>query len=67
MESHPSLTLLIIDVMFYTCHQVNEHHSGSADDFQIANDEKRYLKGKSVMDAALEDRICDLYDLYVEV
>jgi hypothetical protein len=53
--------------MFYTCHQVNEHHSGSADDFQIANDEKRYLKGKSVMDAALEDRICDLYDLYVEV
>ncbi|KAF2953678.1 ubinuclein-1 isoform X1 [Oryza sativa Japonica Group] len=46
--------------------KVNEHHSGSADDFQIANDEKRYLKGKSVMDAALEDRICDLYDLYVE-
>ncbi|KAL6616497.1 hypothetical protein ACP70R_038767 [Stipagrostis hirtigluma subsp. patula] len=39
---------------------------GSADDFQSANDERRSLKGKSVMDSALEDRICDLYDLYVE-
>ncbi|KAF0917674.1 hypothetical protein E2562_021183 [Oryza meyeriana var. granulata] len=46
--------------------KVNEHQGGSADDFQVANDEKRTLKGKSVMDAALEDRICDLYDLYVE-
>uniref|UniRef100_A0A0D9V8N0 Hpc2-related domain-containing protein n=1 Tax=Leersia perrieri TaxID=77586 RepID=A0A0D9V8N0_9ORYZ len=46
--------------------KVNEHQGGSADDFQITNDEKRSLKGKSLMDAALEDRICDLYDLYVE-
>jgi len=47
--------------------KVNEQQDGSADDFQVANDERRALKGKSVMDAALEDRICDLYDLYVEV
>ncbi|KAG8054467.1 hypothetical protein GUJ93_ZPchr0001g30780 [Zizania palustris] len=46
--------------------KVNEHQDGSADDFQVVNDEKRSLKGKSVIDAALEDRICDLYDLYVE-
>ncbi|PAN27220.1 hypothetical protein PAHAL_5G067300 [Panicum hallii] len=46
--------------------KVNEQQDGSADDFQVANDERRALKGKSVMDAALEDRICDLYDLYVE-
>ncbi|XP_010232654.1 ubinuclein-1 isoform X3 [Brachypodium distachyon] len=39
---------------------------GSADDFQIMNDEQRASKGKFVMDTALEDRICDLYDLYVE-
>nr|TKW18092.1 hypothetical protein SEVIR_5G410200v2 [Setaria viridis] len=33
---------------------------------KVANDERRAIKGKSVMDSALEDRICDLYDLYVE-
>ncbi|XP_010905321.2 ubinuclein-1-like [Elaeis guineensis] len=40
----------------------------SADDFQevISNVERRALKGKYSMDAALEDKICDLYDLYVE-
>ncbi|XP_008783317.3 LOW QUALITY PROTEIN: ubinuclein-1 [Phoenix dactylifera] len=40
----------------------------SADDFQevINNDERRALKGKYSMDTALEDKICDLYDLYVE-
>ncbi|XP_062207682.1 ubinuclein-1-like [Phragmites australis] len=46
--------------------KVNEQQDGSADDFQVANDERRALKGKSVMDTVLEDRICDLYDLYVE-
>ncbi|KAL5221181.1 hypothetical protein ABZP36_025894 [Zizania latifolia] len=46
--------------------KVNEHQDGPADDFQAANDEKISLKGKYVIDAALEDRICDLYDLYVE-
>ncbi|XP_015688206.2 ubinuclein-1-like [Oryza brachyantha] len=46
--------------------KVNEHQGGTSDDFQIANDDKRSLKAKSVMDSTLEDRICDLYDLYVE-
>ncbi|XP_062227686.1 ubinuclein-1-like isoform X2 [Phragmites australis] len=46
--------------------KVNEQQDGSADDFQVTNDGRRALKGKSVMDTALEDRICDLYDLYVE-
>ncbi|KAJ1286526.1 hypothetical protein BS78_03G359100 [Paspalum vaginatum] len=46
--------------------KVNEQQDSSADDFQVANDERRALKGKSVMDTVLEDRICDLYDLYVE-
>ncbi|KAG1328098.1 putative ubinuclein-1 [Cocos nucifera] len=49
--------------------QVAESHDGLADDFQevINNDERRALKGKYSMDAALEDKICDLYDLYVEL
>ncbi|VAH67211.1 unnamed protein product [Triticum turgidum subsp. durum] len=46
--------------------KVNEQQDGSADDFQTVTDERRDLKGKSAMDSALEDRICDLYDLYVE-
>ncbi|KAL6840295.1 hypothetical protein ACP4OV_030105 [Aristida adscensionis] len=46
--------------------KVNERQDGSTDDFQAANDDRIALKGKSVMDTALEDRICDLYDLYVE-
>lgn len=46
-----------------------EKQDGSADDFQEApvTDEKRALKKAFIMDKALEDKICDLYDLYVEV
>lgn len=58
----------MLDALFtYMCCQVNEQQDGSADDFQAVTDERRDLKGKSAMDSALEDRICDLYDLYVEV
>jgi hypothetical protein len=51
------------------CFQVTEQKDDSADDIQgVVNiDERRALKGKFVLDAPLEDRICDLYDLYVEV
>ncbi|CAL4953385.1 unnamed protein product [Urochloa decumbens] len=56
----------MIKARMATKSKVNEQQDGSADDFQVANDERRALKGKSVMDTALEDRICDLYDLYVE-
>ncbi|XP_020092247.1 ubinuclein-1-like isoform X1 [Ananas comosus] len=45
-----------------------EQQDGSTDDFQeaVSNEERRALKGRHSMDAALEDKICDLYDLYVE-
>jgi len=41
----------MIYVPLLTWYQVNEQQDGSADDFQVANDERRALKGKSVMDA----------------
>ncbi|KAA8546449.1 hypothetical protein F0562_002812 [Nyssa sinensis] len=41
--------------------------AGATDDFQdIGNEEKEVIKKKFRMDDALEDKICDLYDLYVE-
>jgi len=57
----------MIDVLLSTCHQANEQQDGSADDFQVANDDRRALKTKYAMDTALEDKMCDLYDMYVEV
>lgn len=47
-------------------HVVVKAKDGSADDFQAVTDEGRDLKGKFAMDSALEDRMCDLYDMYVE-
>ena len=45
-----------------------EQQAGASDDFQeIAPEEKEASKRKFSMDAALEDKICDLYDLYVDV
>uniref|UniRef100_A0A0D9WGP8 Hpc2-related domain-containing protein n=1 Tax=Leersia perrieri TaxID=77586 RepID=A0A0D9WGP8_9ORYZ len=46
----------------------NEHKDEFAESFQgsVTSDDRRALRGKYVMDAVLEDRICDLYDLYVE-
>ncbi|KAJ0969484.1 hypothetical protein J5N97_022361 [Dioscorea zingiberensis] len=48
--------------------KVTEPQGSSADDFQGTSikDERRPHKGKFRMDRALEDKICDLYDLYVE-
>ncbi|KAL7176343.1 hypothetical protein ACSBR2_029809 [Camellia fascicularis] len=44
-----------------------EQQAGASDDFQeIGNEEKEVIKRKYSMDDALEDKICDLYDLYVE-
>lgn len=40
----------------------------NTDDFQeIGHEEKEALKRKYSMDDALENKICDLYDLHVEV
>ncbi|KAF4347872.1 hypothetical protein G4B88_009953 [Cannabis sativa] len=44
-----------------------EKQAGASDDFQeIATEPKENSKRKYSMDAALEDKICDLYDLYVD-
>lgn len=53
---------------FFFIRQVAEQHDGSADDFQEVNgnDERKALR-KYGLDIALEDKICDLYDLYLEV
>lgn len=45
-----------------------EQQAGASDDFQeVGSEEKAPLKKKVSMDAAMEDKICDLYDLYVDV
>ncbi|XP_048436497.1 ubinuclein-1-like isoform X6 [Pyrus x bretschneideri] len=44
-----------------------EQQAGASDDFQeTASGTKELSKRKFSMDAALEDKICDLYDLYVD-
>ncbi|KAL5993103.1 hypothetical protein ACLOJK_014024 [Asimina triloba] len=47
---------------------VIEHQDGSSDDFQKphGSEEKAIMKSKSRIDPAIEDKICDLYDLYFE-
>lgn len=48
--------------------QALEQQAGASDDFQeTTTEEKEASKKKFSMDAALEDKICDLYDLYVDV
>lgn len=48
--------------------QLLEQQTASSDDFQETGpEEKESLKRKYRIDSALEDKICDLYDLYVEV
>ncbi|XP_020584964.1 ubinuclein-1-like [Phalaenopsis equestris] len=48
--------------------KVPDYQDGLTDDFHgtASVDERRALKGKYFMDVALEDKICDLYDLHVE-
>ncbi|OMO50361.1 hypothetical protein CCACVL1_30488 [Corchorus capsularis] len=43
-----------------------EQQAGASDDFQENASDERALKKKFSMDAPLEDKICDLYDLYVD-
>lgn len=48
--------------------QAIEQPGGTIDDFQeLDTADKEVLKQKFSMDDALEDKICDLYDLYVQV
>lgn len=54
--------------MLYVLSQAIEQQAGASDDFQETGaEEKEIFKRKFSIDDALEDRICDLYDLYVEV
>ncbi|KAI4387977.1 hypothetical protein MLD38_000357 [Melastoma candidum] len=47
--------------------KVQEHQAGASDDFQDFNTELRGIpKRKYEMDIVMEDKICDLYDLYVD-
>ncbi|KAJ0025524.1 hypothetical protein Pint_08097 [Pistacia integerrima] len=43
-----------------------EHQAGASDDFQEIGEEKGVIKRKYSMDTDMEDKICDLYDLYVD-
>ncbi|EOY16441.1 Wound-responsive family protein, putative isoform 3 [Theobroma cacao] len=43
-----------------------EQQAGASDGFQEVGTEERALKRKFSMDTSLEDKICDLYDLYVD-
>ena len=48
--------------------QALEQQAGASDDFQeVSAQDKEASKRKFSMDAVLEDKICDLYDLYVDV
>ncbi|PIA60545.1 hypothetical protein AQUCO_00300202v1 [Aquilegia coerulea] len=48
--------------------KVSAQQDGACDDFEEVrgSEEKGVLKVKGSMDNAMEDKICDLYDLYVE-
>ncbi|KAI4320549.1 hypothetical protein MLD38_034018 [Melastoma candidum] len=47
--------------------KVQEHQTGASDDFQDFNTELRGIpKRKYEMETIMEDKICDLYDLYVD-
>lgn len=57
-----------VNLRFIIYFQVLEQQAGSSDDFQeIGSEEKGVVKRKHSMDSVLEDKICDLYDLYVDV
>lgn len=52
----------------YMLFQGVDQHVGSSDDFQeFVSEEKSILKRKFSMADEMEDKICDLYDLYVDV
>ncbi|XP_043721486.1 ubinuclein-1-like isoform X2 [Telopea speciosissima] len=47
--------------------KASEQRGGASDDFQeVLGSEDKGVKGKYTMDVAMEEKICELYDLYVE-
>lgn len=64
MKNLQNFLFMMLDV----CLQLLEQQAGASDDFQEASaEEKEAFKRKYSMDVALEDKICDLYDHFVEV
>lgn len=53
----------------YNLQQAFKQSDGAADIFQEAfgSEEKRLVRENLIMNSALEDRMCDLYDLYIQV
>ncbi|KAJ9566921.1 hypothetical protein OSB04_002887 [Centaurea solstitialis] len=43
-----------------------EQQAGSSDDFQEPSSKEKVLKSRFTTDDALEDKICEVYDLYVD-
>ncbi|KAJ0085047.1 hypothetical protein Patl1_08272 [Pistacia atlantica] len=63
ISSNPSCINMKCIIVF----QAFEHHAGASDDFQEIGEEKGVIKRKYSMDTDMEDKICDLYDLYVDL
>ena len=51
-------------VLFSTVSQATNQEAGTSDDFE---NPPPSTKKKFVMDEALEDKLCDLYDIFVDV
>lgn len=53
--------------VFFWAHQQQQKAGASGDFQEFGPDGKAITKRKFSMDTALEDKICDLYDLFVDV
>lgn len=53
--------------VFFWAHQQQQKAGASGDFKEFGPDGKAITKRKFSMDTALEDKICDLYDLFVDV
>lgn len=47
--------------------QAAEQQGGGSGDFQEGGHSEKEVKGQLIMDTTLEDKICDLYDIFVDV
>lgn len=56
-------------MQMYNLHQAFKQSDGAADNFHEAycSEGKRVFREKISMNIALEDKMCDLYDLYIQV
>lgn len=64
------LILLLFEwdyLLYHAFSQEGEQYFQASEDFQEVGPEEKGARRKLSLSAALEDKICDLYDLYVEV